>query len=140
VIHAFAPRAWGIANCRYRRGAGFDPVERRNNRHKWRVRAKFGNPFLLLKAIFGFRKVRYRGIAKNAHRLTVDCALANLFMLRRPLLRLAWGTCRCAVRNPTNAATHRSKSTVFREVRPCDERRSRHERLLIRASQVNRDM
>jgi len=31
--------------------------------------------------------VRYRGIAKNAHRLVVACALANLFMVRRLLLR-----------------------------------------------------
>jgi hypothetical protein len=33
--------------------------------------------------------VRYRGIAKNAQRLNVACALVNLFLLRRPLLRLA---------------------------------------------------
>jgi hypothetical protein len=33
--------------------------------------------------------VRYRGIAKNAERLNVVCALINLFMLRRPLLRQA---------------------------------------------------
>jgi IS5 family transposase len=41
------------------------------------------------KAIFGFRKVRYRGIAKYAQRLNVACALVNLLLLRRPLLRLA---------------------------------------------------
>jgi len=37
----------------------------------------------------GFAKVRYRGIAKNAERLYVACALVNIFQLRRPLLRLA---------------------------------------------------
>jgi hypothetical protein len=31
----------------------------------------------------GFAKVRYRGLDKNAHRLFVTCALANLFMARR---------------------------------------------------------
>jgi hypothetical protein len=31
--------------------------------------------------------VRYRGLAKNAHRLLVTCALANLFIARRHLLR-----------------------------------------------------
>jgi len=60
-----------------------------DSRHKSRVRAKVEHPFLVLKVIFGFRKVRYRGIAKNAQRLNVACALTNLFMLRRPLLRLA---------------------------------------------------
>ena len=39
--------------------------------------------------IFGFVKVRYRGLAKNAIRLIVACALANLYIVRRRLLRLA---------------------------------------------------
>jgi hypothetical protein len=37
--------------------------------------------------VFGFVKVGYRGLAKNACRLFVACALANLFMVRRRLLR-----------------------------------------------------
>ncbi|MFZ6643861.1 IS5/IS1182 family transposase, partial [Undibacterium sp. TC4M20W] len=37
---------------------------------------------------FGFTKVRYRGMQKNAHRLFVTCALANLFMVRRRLMRM----------------------------------------------------
>jgi IS5 family transposase len=37
--------------------------------------------------VFGFAKVRYRGLKKNAHRPLVTCALANLFMARRHLLR-----------------------------------------------------
>jgi IS5 family transposase len=37
--------------------------------------------------VFGFAKVRYRGLKKNAHRLLVACALANLFIARRHLLR-----------------------------------------------------
>jgi hypothetical protein len=31
-------------------------------------------------------KVHYRGIAKNAQRLFVACALVNVYQLRRPLL------------------------------------------------------
>ena len=42
---------------------------------------------LVIKRLFGFAKVCYRGIAKNANRLFVTCALANLFMVRRTLLR-----------------------------------------------------
>jgi len=45
--------------------------------------------FLVLKKIFGFTKVRYRGIAKNLERLQVACALVNLYQLRRVLLRAA---------------------------------------------------
>ena len=41
----------------------------------------------MIKRIFGFTKVRYRGRAKNRHRLVVACALANIFMMRKRLLR-----------------------------------------------------
>jgi IS5 family transposase len=36
---------------------------------------------------FGFAKVRYRGLAKNTHRLWVSCGLTNLFIVRHRLLR-----------------------------------------------------
>jgi IS5 family transposase len=62
--------------------------------HVRSARDKVEHPFQVLKVIFGLRKVRYRGIAKNAQRLNVACALVNLFMLRRPSLRLAQATCR----------------------------------------------
>jgi IS5 family transposase len=52
------------------------------------VRAKVEYPFLILKRIFGFVKTRYKGLEKNAHRLFVSCALANLYMLRQRLWRL----------------------------------------------------
>ncbi len=42
-----------------------------------------------MKLKFGFVKVRYRGIRKNANRLFATCALVNLYMLRRTLLRMA---------------------------------------------------
>jgi IS5 family transposase len=35
------------------------------------VRAKVEHPFLILKRVFGFTKVRYRGLEKNATRLFV---------------------------------------------------------------------
>jgi IS5 family transposase len=53
------------------------------------VRAKVEHIIGVIKRVFGFAKVRYRGLAKNAHRLFVTCALANLFMVRRHLLRMA---------------------------------------------------
>ncbi len=40
----------------------------------------------VIKRVFGFIKVRYRGLAKNANRLFVTCALVNLFLVRKRLL------------------------------------------------------
>ena len=54
--------------------------ERARNRHKSRVRAKVEHPF-------GFTKVRYRGLQKNAHRLWTACALSNPVMAKKALLR-----------------------------------------------------
>jgi IS5 family transposase len=39
-----------------------------------------------MKRVFGFTKVRYRGLEKNAHRLFMTCASVNLFIVRRRLL------------------------------------------------------
>jgi len=55
------------------------------------VRAKVEHPFLIIKRIFGFAKTRYKGLAKNAHRLFVTCALTNLYLMRRRLWRLCEG-------------------------------------------------
>jgi hypothetical protein len=64
-----------------------DENERAKNRTKSKVRAKVEHPIGVIKRVFGFAKVRYRGLKKNAHRLLVTCALANLFMARRYLMR-----------------------------------------------------
>jgi IS5 family transposase len=64
-----------------------DEVERAKNRIKSKVRAKVEHPIGVIKRVFGFAKVRYRGLRKNAHRLVVICALTNLFIARRHLLR-----------------------------------------------------
>ncbi|MBI5467946.1 MAG: transposase [Deltaproteobacteria bacterium] len=61
-------------------------AERSKNKTKSRVRAKVEHPFLVFKRIFGFCKVRYRGLMKNANRLFVACGLTNLYMARKRLL------------------------------------------------------
>jgi hypothetical protein len=53
------------------------------------VRSKVEHSIGVIKRVFGFQKVRYRGLAKNLHRLQVTAGLANLFMVRRRLLRVA---------------------------------------------------
>ena len=62
-------------------------AQRATNQWKSRVRARVEHPIGIIKRVFGFTKVCYRGLRKNRHRLVVACALANLFMMRRRLLR-----------------------------------------------------
>ncbi|NWG53918.1 MAG: transposase [Hydrogenophilaceae bacterium] len=76
-------------NKRHRHRGVVNETERAKNRAKSKVRAKVEHAIGVIKRVFGFAKVRYRGIAKNADRLFVACALANLFIARRRLLRLA---------------------------------------------------
>jgi transposase, IS5 family len=86
LIHQHAPRAKDFTNKRYRFRGKVNEVEKAKNRNKSRVRAKVEHVFGVIKNIFGFRKVRYRGLAKNLHRLEVTAALTNLYMVRRRLL------------------------------------------------------
>jgi IS5 family transposase len=64
-----------------------DEVERAKNRTNSKVRARIEHAIGVIKRVFGFATVRDRGLKKNTHRLLVTCALANLFMARRHLLR-----------------------------------------------------
>jgi IS5 family transposase len=87
VIREHAPNAKDFTNKRYRHRGIVDEVERGKNRTKSGVRAKVEHPIGVIKRVFGFAKVRYRGLAKNTQRLWVSCGLANLFIVRRRLLR-----------------------------------------------------
>ena len=87
VIRTVAPYAQDFTNQKGHRNQPLSAGERAKNRSKSRVRAKGEHPFLILKRIFGFTKVRYRGLHKNANRLMVACGLVNLYMARRILLR-----------------------------------------------------
>ena len=58
-------------------------------RLKASVRAKVEHPFRVIKQQFGYIKVRYRGIAKNAAQVLTLFALSNLWMSRRRLLPAA---------------------------------------------------
>jgi len=50
------------------------------------IRAKVEHPFRVLKRQFGYTKVRYRGLAKNAAQIVTLFALSNLWMARRRLM------------------------------------------------------
>jgi len=86
VLEEYAPRAQDFTCQRYRYKDRVDEVERAKNRTKAKVRSKVEHVFAVMKLKFGFVKVRYRGIAKNANRLFATCALVNLFLARKKLL------------------------------------------------------
>src|SRR2546425_602202 len=66
-----------------------DEVERARNRTKSRVRSKVEHVFAVMKLKFGFVKLRFRGLKKNATQLFAVCALVNLYLARKKLLLLA---------------------------------------------------
>ena len=65
-----------------RKGGGIDEAERAKNRNKSRVRARVEHVFAVVKRLWGFNKVRYRGLAKNATRSFVALGLANIYLAR----------------------------------------------------------
>jgi len=62
------------------------PGWRAINRARSRTRACGEHPFHVVKRLWGFTKVRYRGVAKNLARAFTLFALANLYSVRRRLL------------------------------------------------------
>ena len=82
-----APRAKDFTQAKGHRYRPLTDEERARNRNKSRVRSKVEHQFGIIKRQFGFTKVRYRGLDKNAHRLFVACALSNLVMAKRKLPR-----------------------------------------------------
>jgi transposase, IS5 family len=84
-----APRARDCINRRCLYHGRVNEVEQERNRKKSKVRSKVEHVFQVMKLKFGFVKVRYRGLKKNGNRLFATCALVNLYMARKKLLRLA---------------------------------------------------
>ena len=86
AIHRRAPQARDCTHQRSRYQGRIDELERAKNRTKSRVRSKVEHVFGVMKLKFGFTKVRYRGLQKNANGLFTTCALVNLWMVRKRLL------------------------------------------------------
>jgi len=85
AIKEAAPKAQDMTCRRTKFKDYVDQLQKKKNRSKSSVRAKVEHPFRIVKRIFGFDKVRYRGIAKNHNRLCTNFALANLYMHRKRL-------------------------------------------------------
>jgi IS5 family transposase len=80
-----APRAKDFTNKRAYKGRPLTDAEKDANSRKSSVRSKVEHPFLTLKRLWGFAKVRYRGLAKNANRAFAMLAMLNLNKWGRPL-------------------------------------------------------
>ncbi|TKB86608.1 MAG: IS5 family transposase [Nitrospira sp.] len=89
VIRHHAPQAKNFVQTKAHRHRPLSEAERARNRTKSKVRAKVEHVFLVIKRIFGWSKVRYRGLAKNTNWLWVTCGLVNLYVARRRLLTVA---------------------------------------------------
>jgi transposase, IS5 family len=85
TIRRAAPQAQDMTSRRVKYKNFVDEIEKTKNRVKARVRAKVEHPFRILKRIFGFERVRYRGLKKNHQRLCACFALVNLYLHRRRL-------------------------------------------------------
>ena len=80
---------WGIRYRVNRRPTAQRPLSERwrlINRARSRTRARGEHAFRVVKQLWGFAKVRYRGLAKNLARAQTMFALANLYQVRRQLL------------------------------------------------------
>lgn len=86
VVRQHAPHARNFTQKKGCRHRPLTEKERSRNRTKSRVRAKVEHTLLVIKRIFGFSKVRYRGLAKNTNWLFVTCGLTNLYLARRRIL------------------------------------------------------
>jgi IS5 family transposase len=84
--HRQAALAKGIRYRVNRRSPQLSEYQRFINRRRSAARARVEHAFHVVKRLWGFSKVRYRGLAKNTARLYTAFALANLYLLRRRLL------------------------------------------------------
>jgi IS5 family transposase len=106
LLHGEEDRVWADAGCtgiekrdgqsaldwhvalRPGKRAQMPPASRpaRAEKAKASVRAKVEHPFKYIKVIFGYSKVRYRGLAKNENRLHLLAGFTNLLIGRKYLL------------------------------------------------------
>lgn len=87
-MRAKAPHAQDMTSRRARYKQIVDELQRRKNRTKAQVRSKVEHVFRVMKRQFGFDRVRYKGLAKNANRMFACFALVNLYLTRKRLAPL----------------------------------------------------
>jgi len=86
LIQAKASQARDFTNQRSRHAGQIDEAVRAKNRNKSKIRSRVEHVFAVVKRLWGFTKVRYRGLHKNATRAFTALALANIYLSRGHLL------------------------------------------------------
>ena len=86
LIHSKAAKAKDFTNQRTRRNGVVNELLKARNRNKSKIRARVEHVFGVVKRLWGFGKVRYRGLAKNATRAFTALALANIYLARQRLM------------------------------------------------------
>ena len=87
VIRQRAPKAEDRTNRLWKTKLKVYLDRKEENRIKSKTRSRVEHLFALMKLKFGFVKVRFRGLAKNLHRLQITCALINLCTARKILIQ-----------------------------------------------------
>jgi len=75
---------WAVKDKR-KRGRVLSSSQKKRNQKHGSVRAKVEHIFRVIKCQFGYRKVRYRGLAKNEAQMFSLIALANIYLARRKM-------------------------------------------------------
>jgi IS5 family transposase len=70
------------------RGHQLAPEDEDYNHRQGQIRAKVEHVFMVVKHLWQYRKVRYKGLYKNAVQVFSLFALANLYLVRRELLMM----------------------------------------------------
>lgn len=80
-------KTWRV-NRKAKRGKKLNIADRWFNKKSNRTRAKVEHVFGVIKNLWNYRKVRYKGLNKNAAQVFSLVALANLYLARQSLLQL----------------------------------------------------
>lgn len=88
LLYEHAPNAKDFTQKKAYRNRPLTEAEKSANRYKSKVRSRVEHVFGVMKRQFGFNKVRYRGLDKNANCIFTKCALVNLVLAKKQLLAL----------------------------------------------------
>jgi len=86
LLYEKAPNAKDYTQHKGSRYRQLTEQEKVANKYKSKTRSRVEHIFGVMKQQFGYRKVRYRGLTKNAHHVFTKCALINLVLAKKQLL------------------------------------------------------
>lgn len=77
---------WGVLD---RKGPNkeLSGKQKKRNKKLSSIRSKVEHPFRVVKHLWGHRKTRYRGLAKNRHQFYMLFGLSNIYMSRKHILQ-----------------------------------------------------